>query len=580
MPIKRLPVIATVVAVAAAIFFVWRQAGPGPHGRASAPASGGELVATMRTEPKSFDRLVSSRSAEELLSRLTQAPLVRVNRLTGQVEPWLASSWTTSADGLTWTFKLREGVTFSDGAPFTAADVVFTFDALYDPKVGSEEASSLRIHDQPISVRAVDDHTVVLGFPSAFGPGISLLDSLPMLPRHKLQDALAAGRFADAWSVTTPPAEIVGLGPFALSEYRPGERLVLVRNPHYWRRDADGRALPYLDRLDLDIVPEQDAELLRLQSGQADLTTSEVRPEDLAVLKPLADAGRVQLVTAGVSTSPDCLWFNLTPGAAVAKTRPWLQAVELRRAISLAVDRDAIVNTVFLGAAEPVWSPVTPSHGEWYLPDQPHPARDLAEARRLLASIGLTDRHGDGLLEDAADRPARFSLLTQKGHSLRERTAAMLQEQLKQIGLTVDVVAVDPQTIIARYTDRSYDAIYFVAPSDSIDPARNLDFWMSRGAFHYWNASQASPATAWEATMDDLMRRQSTSLDPAERRRLFAEVQRTLSTELPVICFAAPRITIAMSARVRGATPSVLPPLVLWNADTLSVAPGRGASRP
>jgi peptide/nickel transport system substrate-binding protein len=543
------------------------------------PTPGGRLVATSRSEPSSFNRLARALSAEELVSRLTQASLVRVNRMTGLLEPWLAQAWTTSPDGLTWTLRLREGVAFSDGAPFTAADVLFTFDALYDPKVGSPMASSLRISDKPIAVRVLDDHTVLLVFPAAFGPGLSLLDSLPILPSHKLRASLQAGAFGTAWSVTTPPGEIVGLGPFVISEYRPGERLVFARNPHYWRRDAQGRALPYLDRLELQFVPEQNAELLRLESGEVDLTTSEVRAEDLAALQPLVAQRRLQLVTAGVGVSPDGLWFNLTPGAAAAKGRPWLQSSELRRAISLATDREAIVNTVYLGAAEPAWTPVTSSHGDWYLPDLPRPPRDAMQAMALLRSVGLVDRNGDGLLEDKSGTPARFSILTQKGHTTRERTVAILQDQLKQLGLTVDVVAVDPGTIFKNYSARTYDAIYFVAPSDSTDPARNLDFWMSSGSYHYWNADQKTPATPWEATIDDLMRKQSTSIDPAERRRLFAEVQRTMAAEAPFICFATPKVIIAMSARVHGATPSVLSPQVLWNADVLSVTSAGGASR-
>jgi len=535
-------------------------------------------VATSRTEPKSFNRLVSAQTAEELVSRLTQAPLVRVNRATGHTEPWLAREWTTSPDGLTWTLKLRDGVTFSDGTPLTSADVVFTFQALHDAKVASPVASSVRVADKPLTVRALDERTVVLIFPAPYGPGLAVLDSLPILPRHKLHSALEAGTFRDAWSTSTPLAEIVGAGPFVLQQYEPGQKLLFRKNPHYWRRDGEGQTLPYLDEIELQIVPEQNAELLRLQSGTADLITGEVRPEDLAVLQPLVDQQKLQLVIAGIGTSPNGLWFNLTPRATSLKGRAWLQRIELRRAVSLAVDRDAIVNTVYLGAAEPVWTSVTSSHGDWYVADLPRPSRDVAKARGLLESIGLVDRNGDGLVEDSSGQPARFSILTQKGHTIRERTVTMLQAQLRDIGLTVDPIAVDPGALFKSYSERSYDAMYFVAPSDSTDPARNLDFWMSSGSYHYWNPDQKTPATSWEARVDELMSRQSTTLDPAERRRLFAEVQRTMEAEAPLICLAAPRVMIAMSARVRGATPSVLAPPVLWNADTISIAPVRSVA--
>ena len=129
--------------------------------------------------------------------------------------------------------------------------------------------------------------------PPPFGPGLRLLDNLPILPRHRLETALDGRHVSPRpGAPSTPPSEIVGLGPFALERYDIGQRLVFKRNPYYWRKDASGYALPYLDRLTLEIVPDQNAELLRLDAGQIDFTQSEIRPEDYANLKRAADAGR------------------------------------------------------------------------------------------------------------------------------------------------------------------------------------------------------------------------------------------------------------------------------------------------
>ena len=144
--------------------------------------SGGRLVATYRTEPQTFNRFVSPNAAEELLTRLTQATLLRVNRITRELEPRLATEWTSSPDHLTWTLKLREGVRFSDGVPFTSADVVFTFQALYDKRVGSDIAESMMIGGHPVGVRALDDRTIELKLPAPYGPGLTLLDSVPRMP--------------------------------------------------------------------------------------------------------------------------------------------------------------------------------------------------------------------------------------------------------------------------------------------------------------------------------------------------------------------------------------------------------------
>ena len=138
------------------------------------PNTGGRLVALYSSEPKSFNRLVSPLGAEELIARLTHATLIRVNRASGEIEPRLAREWSSSADGLTWTFKLRDGVTFSDGVPFTSADVLFTFAALYDKRVASPTAAGLTVNDQPLKLRAVDERTVSITFPAVYGPGITM----------------------------------------------------------------------------------------------------------------------------------------------------------------------------------------------------------------------------------------------------------------------------------------------------------------------------------------------------------------------------------------------------------------------
>ncbi|HKV99084.1 MAG TPA: ABC transporter substrate-binding protein [Vicinamibacterales bacterium] len=510
--------------------------------------------------------------------RLTQATLVRLNHVSGELEPWLAASWTSSsADGRVWTLKLRPGLVFSDGAPFTAADVQFTFQALYDKKVASPLAASLLIDNKPLDLRAIDDTTLVLTMPAPYGPGLSLLDAIPILPRHKLEAAFTAGAFREAWGLSTPPADLAGLGPFVLKTYVPGERMIFARNPHYWRQDENGAPLPRLDELELQIVPEQNAELLRLQGGTTDLMTDEVRPEDLAGLRRLEASGAVQLVQAGVSINPDAFWFNLTPGA--NKDRPWLQSEELRRAISYAVDRKAFVDTVFLGAAEPIYGPITSGNREWFMPDLPKTEHDVARAKALLASIGLTDRNGDGMLEDKAGREARFSILTQKGHTILEQSVAVLREQLGKVGLKIDVVSLEQTAMLEKFFKGDYEAMYFHILTDSFDPGRNLDFWVSSRDFHVWQPGQRKPARPWEATIDDLMQRESTTTNRDEARRLFAEAQKTLADHLPIVYFAAPQVTIAMSSRVRGATPSVLPPLVLWNADVLWVTAAGRAGR-
>jgi peptide/nickel transport system substrate-binding protein len=528
----------------------------------------------MRSEPRSFNPHAGRDFASNLIGLLTQARLVRINRATQQLEPWLADKYTCTPDGLTCTLNLRRGVTFSDGSPFTSADVLFSFQAVYDEKTGSPLGDAMLIGGKPLNAAAPDSHTVVITFPAAFGPGLRLLDSLPILPKHKLDAALRTGTLRQQWGPTTAPAELAGLGPFVLQEYKPGERVVLARNPRYWRRDAAGTQLPYLDRLTLEITPDQNAELLRMQSGQADLTQSEIRPDDYAVLKREAAAGKLRLADAGLAFDADAFWFNLKPGAKAHEGRPWLQRTELRRAVSHAVNRRAFADTVFLGAAEPLWGPVSPSNTTWYPPAGAidRQAYDTGRARVILAGLGLRDKDNDGMLEDAAGAPVRFSLVTQKGNTALEKGAAFIRDDLKKVGIAVDVVPLEVGALVDRMTKGDYDALYYRFLTSDTDPAMNLDFWLSSGGAHVWNMEQAQPATPWEKDLDALMLKMAAERTLAARQQLFLQAQKILSDNLPVMYFAVPRVFVATSTRVTGATPAPVRPPILWNADSIGVA--------
>jgi peptide/nickel transport system substrate-binding protein len=544
---------------------------PVPAAAHGAPARGGQIVVATRTDPQSFSWYTRHDFATYLVTLLTQARLVRVNRATEEVEPWLAERWEVSDDGRTYTIHLRPGLRFSDGQPLTSDDVLFSLTAAYDGESGSLLAGDLLVGGKPIRARAASATTVVLELAVPFGPGVRLLDNLPIVPKHKLAPALEAGSFGRAWGLGTPTSEIVGAGPFLLAEYRAGERLVFERNPHFFRRDADGTPLPYLDRIVVQVVPDQSANLLRLEAGDIDMATSEARHEDYGALRRAEAAGRLQVIDAGLAPYASSFWINLRPGAFEGERRAgWLQRDELRFAISHAVDRQLFADVVFLGAAAPVFGLVTPSNHQWFSPDLPRRAHDPARATALLAGIGLTDRNGDGLLEDAAGVPARFTLLTQRGQTALERGAAVIRDELKKVGLTVDVVALDGNALVQRFlSGRDYDAVYFHIEFTDNDPAISPNFWLSSGSAHVWNLK--APPAPWEAEVDALMARQAVARDPAERRRIFADVQRLFAEHLPVVHFAAPRVFVPVSTRLTNLTPAASRPQLLWSADTIAV---------
>ena len=535
--------------------------------RATPAPSGGELTASIRTEPRNFSRLGPREPTTDVVSLLLHAGLIRINRVTDDVEPWLAERWTQSADGRTYTMTLRPDVAFSDGHPMTADDVVFSFEAYYN--AGVPEA--LEVDGKRLTVAAVDARTVAVTFPTVFAPGLRILDNVVILPKHKLEPALKNGTLKSAWRLSTPPSDVAGLGPFVLSGYQPGQRLMFSKNPHYWRKDGKGAPLPYLDRVVLDVVPDEATELLRLEAGQSDMTISQLPAEDYAPLKRAADAGRVKLYDLGPALYPDFLLINLKPGAFAGDPRAaWLQRDELRRAISLAVDRKVFADTVFLGAGVPVFGPVSPANKKWYWEGTPTIPYDPQQAKALLASIGLTDR-GDGVLRDKSGAAARFTVVTQKGRPSFERGVGVVRDELKKIGLTVDVAALEGNAVIQQILSGKFDAMYFNAfPSDS-DPALTPDFWVSSGSAHLWNLQQKTPATEWEKQIDAQMRTLSVSTDAAERKRAFDEVQRIFVEHQPAIYFVAARIFVGSSTRVGNVTPAVSRPQLLWSPDDIKV---------
>ena len=530
---------------------------------------GGDLVVSIRAEPRTFNSLTVADYTTEVLASLTQAKLIRINRVTDELEPWLAESWTRSNDGLRYVVKLRPNVAFSDGRALTASDVVFSLAAAYAvPAV----ADTLEIDGKKLRAEASDPQTVVITFPDVFAPGLRMLERLPVLPRHKLEAALKNGTIDKAASLSTPPSELVGAGPFVLREYLPGQRLVFARNEHYWRHDASGAPLPYVDRVIVDIIPDENTQLLRLESGQSDMMASEIPLEAYATIKRAADAKTLRLYDVGVGLDANGLWFNLKPGSFASDPRAaWLQRDELRRAISLAVDRQLFADTVFLGAGLPVFGPITPANKRWYWPETPQTPHDPAAARALLASLGLADRNNDGVLEDASGRAAQFTLLTQKGRSSLERGVAVIRDELKKIGLVVDVVPLDSGALIQRILSSKYDAVYFAPTLSDTDPASSADIWFSSGSGHFWNMAQKTPATDWERKIDELTVRQMKSIDDQERKHLFDEVQKIFAEHLPVVYFVAPHIFAASSMRVANVMPAVKFPQLLWSPDTVAV---------
>jgi len=537
--------------------------------------AGGRLILAMRSEPKTLNPVLAQDAPSRDVIRCLTADLIHINRGSQKTEPALAKSWTASRDGRQYTLRLRRGLRFSDGQPLDADDVVFSFQVYLDEKIDSPERDLLVVGGKSISVEKVDRYTVRLEMAQPDAAAERLFDGIAILPRHLLEGVYRKGDFANAWSVSMAPAEFAGLGPFRLKEYVPGQRIVLERNPYYWKQDTSGHRLPYLDQVVFLFVPNEDAQVIRFQAGDADILTR-FSAENFAVLEKQQGARHYHLDDLGAGLEYNFMFFNLNsvdPRALpeIARKQEWFEDKRFRQAVSDAIDRDSIVRLVYNGRATPLWTQVTPGNRLWIDPDIPHPALSVAHGRELLRSAGFSWK-SDGSLQDSHGRPVEFSILTSSSNAQRVKIATLIQDDLSKLGMNVQINSLEFHTMVDRLlTSHDYEAAVMGLVSGDADPTSEMNVWMSSGDTHLWHPNQTQPATSWEAEMDRLMQQQLVELDHSKRKRLYDRVQEIVADELPVICLVSPNILVGASDRVGNFHAAILDPYTLWNIDQLYI---------
>ncbi len=533
---------------------------------------GGRLVFALRSEPKTLNPVAAvDIPSKEVIGRLT-ADLIHIDRQTQRTGPALARSWSISPDGRHYTLELRRGLRFSDGHPFDADDVVFSFGCYLDERNGSPQRDLLIVGGKPVAVRKLDPHRVALDMEQPYAAAERLFDSLAILPRHLLGKAQQEGRLAQAWGLGTSPAEVAGLGPFRLKSYVPGDRLVLERNPYYWKVDHAGRALPYLDEIVFLLVPSEDAQVIRFKAGETDLI-SRLNAENFGLLAGETTARRYRLEDLGPGLEYTFLFFNLNDLAdgklpAISRKQAWFRQTAFRQAVSAALDREGMVRLVCRGRGTPLSAHVTPGNKIWVNRALPPPAHSPDRARELLARAGFSWK--DGALREGAGAPVEFTIVTNAANAARVQMATIVQDDLRELGMQVQVVPLENRALLDRvFQSHDYEAALMALGSGDVDPTSEMSVWLSSGPTHLWHLGQPQPATPWEKEIDERMRRQLVTLDPQERKRQYDRVQELVAENLPLIPLISPNVLVGARAGLGNFRPAILDHYVLWNADEL-----------
>jgi peptide/nickel transport system substrate-binding protein len=570
-------------------------AGPtGPRFEGEAPAEayvyegepgtyGGVLVTSTISDPKSFNPITSSEtSTTSIINGPVYTPLLGFDNTKIEANSGLTTRHEMTPDGLVYTFYIRKGIQWSDGQPFTAHDVKFTFDVAFDEKVDNSIKSSFVQGDGSYpKVEVLDDLTVRFTFTEPNPLTIDNIGSTYLVPRHKWESTWKAGGFNEAIGIETAPADIVGLGPYRIKEFVQGQRVELERNPYFWKVDTKGQRLPYIDRVVFTIVPDMNVMLARFQAGESDMMWT-VRPEEVDLLKAQEQAGNFKVHDLGPGYNYTYLAVNQnTRRNAAGKPyvdpvkSAWFTNVKFRQALSYAIDRDSIIKTLLQGRGGPVYSFIPPANTRWYddaaVVKYPH---DLERARTLLKEIGIEDRNGDGIAEDAQGNNVEFRLVTNSNNPTRVQMATLIKDNLKQVGINVNFQGLEFNSIVQSLRETwDWEAVIGGWQSaNPPDPILGKNIILSSGDVHYSNPSQPEPATDWERQIDEILQLNARTLDPAQRKQQINEAVRLWSTYLPEIDLVAANYYVAAKNRVKNMRPSPLPLYTYWNIEELYLA--------
>jgi peptide/nickel transport system substrate-binding protein len=552
------------------------------------------LVDFIVSDPKTLNPiLITDATSSQVVAQVFNG-LLRTNGLTAALEPELAEKWEVAPDGLKVTFTLRAGLKWSDGAPLTVDDVVFTFeDLIYNKVIPTSSRDSLRVGKQkklPI-VRKLDQNRVSFEISEPFAPFVRYIGGTAILPKHLLaqtlkeQDKSGKPKFLETWALNTPIKQIVGSGAYVISEYRSGERFILKRNPYYWRSPK-----PYIDKIVLQIVDSTDTALLKFRSRELDIFSLGPRVKDFQLLKAAEKRDKFTIYNGGPATGQLFAMFNLNKGIDSTTKKPfvepykskWFNDVNFRRAFAHAIDRQTMVTNLYVGLGAEQDSPISVTSPYYLSPKQGLKVYEynLDKAKQILKAAGY--RYDDkDLLHDADGNLVRFTLLTNAGSNpVRGQVGAQIKNDLAKIGITIDFTGIDFNLLIDKL-DRSkqWDAC-ILAFTGGIEPHGSINLWATDGKNHMFNKGPdpGEPTIPnykvadWEQKLEDLMIKASQQINEQKRKAAYAEFQQLEQEQLPLIHLVTPLALSAVRDRIQGIQFSPIGG-ALWNLDELKLAP-------
>jgi peptide/nickel transport system substrate-binding protein len=543
---------------------------------------GGNLVLPTQGNPKSFNPVIAN---ETSTTSLIQGPvfqgLVGFDPVKFEQTNMLAKSHETSADGLTWIFHLRKGLQWSDGAPFTADDVMFNFDVIFNPKVASSVKDLFKDTKGGFpTYEKVDDLTIKFTLTEVNVLFSAAVGSVYMLPKHKLLKAHQEDRMDKVLLLDTPPEDIVTMGPFRVKSFTTEQRLVLERNPYYWQKDKWGNRLPYLDKLTFVIVPDFNTSMLKFLAGEVDMYDT-INADQYDHIKRDEKEGGFTVRDLGPALSVNYILFNLNDGKN-KEDKPYVDPVRLavfedvrfRRAMSHAIDREGMIKTALLGRGRPVYCFTGPGNKTW-AHDCPKFPYDPAKAKALLDTMGMKDLDGDGYRETADGKPFSFTMSTNVENAVRIAAGNIMKKDFEAVGIKANLKPV-PFNALITSSNATYDweaIILGWASGVPPDPAMSKNILLSSGRTHMWHPKQKATKRAWEKEIDGLMAKVVGVMDLGERKTAYNRVLDIMGEQQAQIFTFNLNTYVAAKHRVGNFRPTVIRPYGYTNLVELFIKP-------
>jgi len=538
----------------------WTTSKPGEAKR------GGVLRSSVISDFRTFNPFVTAEagSIPDTISNLHG--LVQRDPATGEWVPDMATEWSVSANKLEITFKIRRGMKWSDGQPITADDWVTTWKIHTDEKVGSNSYDSFFINDKPILVRKIDDYTLRITYPKTDAEAFSVASYTPW-PDHifgPVYKSSGADGIKKMWGLNSKVDEIVSPGPWVIESYRPGERVVLKRNPYFgeWNKDEAGQPLPYLDGREILIVKDVNASLAAFLAGNIDTFNASTVDQISQIRKAIQDSKLDTTIKVNASPAASSLFmvFNWNKKSDAFKQDLFRQ-VKFRQAMSYLMNRQAVVDVVYGGFGTPTYTSIYPVLSQWVNPNAPKYDYDPKRASQLLAELGFTRKDSEGYLLNAQGKRLEFNLTTNAGNNQREQTARLFVDEAKKVGVKVNFNPIDFNTLVGQLQskgeDRPWEAIIIALTGGGLDWPFGSNVVPCSGGLHMYNTS-GKCLDPRETQLDALYSRGRTELDLAKRKEIGNQMQIIEAQLQAVVYIAGPNFHPAWSNRVGGQFPDKL----------------------